>query len=259
MTGIRTFDASPQAALGFLIAQTTHIEANVWARRYPDITYQDFVPVDFSANPWAPSITYFSTDRIGSAKWGTGTMTDFPFSEVERSKFETAVHIAAAGYKYGIEEINQARMLGMNLPGDKAAAARRAYEEMTEKVAFFGDAAKSFKGLTNYVGITTVAAPNGAAASPLWSSKTPNEILNDMNNLVAGIYINSLTTEMADTIVLPLASFSYISVTPVNNLSSMTILEYIKQNNIFTATTGRPLTIKAMRQLDTAGAGATKR
>lgn len=259
MTALRAFDASPQAALAYLVSQITHIESSVWARKYPAITYPEFIPIDNSANPWAPTVTYFSTDMVGSAQWGSGTMTDFPFAEIESTKHETSVHFAATGYKYGLEELNQARLLGRNLTDEKASAARRAYEEKTEGVAFFGDASKGFKGLTNYPGVTAIAAPNGAAASPLWANKTPAEILKDVNDAVAAVYVGSNTVEMADTVILPLASFSYISVTPVSNLSTMTILEYIKANNMFTALTGRQLTIRAMRQLDAAGPAGVKR
>lgn len=255
----RAFDASPQAALGFLVSQVSHIEATVWARRYPAITYSEFVPVDLSANPWAPTVTYYSTDMVGSAKWGSALGQDFPFAETDAAKHETGVHMALIGYKYNLEEINQARMLGRNLPDERASAARRAYEEHVQRVAYFGDTSKGFKGLTNYTGVTTIAAPNGAATSPLWVNKTPNEILADINGIVAGIYISSNTVEMADTVLLPLAGFSHISVTPVSANTTMTILEYIKANNIYTATTGRPLNIRAMRELDGAGAGGTKR
>ena len=56
-----TADA-PQQALSFLISQASHIEQQVWETRYPDITYQDFVPIDNSAPEWVKTVTYFSTD-----------------------------------------------------------------------------------------------------------------------------------------------------------------------------------------------------
>lgn len=252
-------DANPQAALGFLVAQTAHIESQVWAKKYPAITYQDLIPVDTSAHPWAATVTYYSTDIVGKSEWFAGGGQNFPFAETNRSQHETAVHMAAIGYRYDLQELNQARMLGLNLTSDKAAAARRAYEEKVEGVAYLGDAQKGLSGLFNTASIAAAAAPNGVSASPLWINKTPLEILADVNNALTGVYIGSLTVEMADTVVLPLASFAHISVTPVSDLTTMTILEYIKQNNIFTATTGRPLTIRASRHLDTAGAGGTKR
>lgn len=256
---VRSFDAAPQAALAFVQSQTTHIEAGVYARRYPEITYPRFVPVDTSANPWAPTVTYYNMDFIGAAKWGSGQAGDFPFAEIELGKQETGVHMALMGYRYGLEEINVARMQGRNLPSDKAAAAHLAYEQMTQRVAYVGDAAKGFKGLLNYPGITTVAAPNGAGASPLWVNKTPGEILADINGAVAGVYIGSNTVEMADTVLVPLASFAHISVAPVSATSDTTILEYIKRANVYTAITGQPLNIQPMRELDTAGAGGTRR
>lgn len=260
------FDASPQAALGFLQSQVSHIETKVWAKKYPSIVYQDLIPIDTSAHPWAPTITYYSTDMVGAADWHGGSAQDFPFAEVNRRQNQTAVHLAKTGYRYDIQELNQARMVGMDLPDDKAAAARRAYEEKMESVAFLGDAGKSLTGLLNSTAVTTAAAPNGVAgahngnvASPLWTSKTPLEILADVNNALTGMWVASNTIEMADTLLLPLAAFSHIAVTPVSTLSMMTILEYIKTNNVFTATTGRPLTIRALRQLNTAGAGNTGR
>lgn len=253
------FDASPQAALGFLVSQVTHIENQVWAKKYPAITYQDIVPLDFSAHPWAPSVTYYSTDKVGRAEWYAGQGQDFPFAEVNRAQHQTAVHMAATGYKYDVQELNQARMLGMNLTADKAAAARRAYEEKAESVAFVGDTGKGLKGLLNSTAVTAISAANGVSASPLWINKTPAEILNDVNSVVLAVWQGSNTIEMADTVLLPIAAYSYISVTPVSDLSMMTILEYVKTNNVYTAQTGKPLTIRAMRQLDTAGAGGTKR
>lgn len=255
---VRYFDASPQAALGFVVSQTSHIEPGVFARRYPDITYMDNVPLDFSANQWAKSVTYYSSDKRGSAKWFTGKARDFPFVDTEMAKFDTPVHMAAVGYKYDLEEINQARMLGIALDSDRAAAARRAYEEMCEGVAYTGDAAHGWKGLLNYTGITTVASANGAGGSPLWANKTADEITQDVNNLLTGIFTASLTIEMADTLLLPIATLALLGSRRIDN-TTMTVLDYIRANNIFTQTTGRPLTIKALRQLDTAGAGGTKR
>ena len=54
---ISTFDG--QAALGFVLSQTTHIENQVNEVIYGDIQYQDLIPVDTTAHPLAKSVTYF--------------------------------------------------------------------------------------------------------------------------------------------------------------------------------------------------------
>ena len=143
-----TFDA--QAALGFLVSQVSSIEAEVYAIRYADIQYPRLVPVDTSAYPWAKTVTYFTTDQVGQADWMNGDASDMPFAELSRNKYETAVESAKIGYRFSFEEVNQAMMIpGLNLPADKAAAARRAADELVERVVISGDARKGFLGLVN--------------------------------------------------------------------------------------------------------------
>jgi hypothetical protein len=104
---MRTFDA--QAALGFIISQTAHIEASVYAIRYGDIQYPGLIPVDTSAHPFAKTVTYFSSDKAGKADWINGNSDDIPMADVEHTQFETPVLSAGIGYGYGWEEINQAQ------------------------------------------------------------------------------------------------------------------------------------------------------
>jgi hypothetical protein len=102
-------------------------------------------------------------------------------------------------------------------------------------------------------------AQNGQTNSTLWVNKTPDQILFDVNNLLSGIWITTQTIEMADTLLMPLAAYTYITTTRLSNLSDMTILEWMNKANAFTSETGRPLTIRGIRGLDTAGSGGTGR
>ena len=86
-----------------------------------------------------------------------------PFAEIAHTKYETTVEAAKIGYRFSLEEVNQAMMIpGMNLTSDKAAAARRAAEELVEKVVISGDTRKGFLGLVNQTGVPQAAVPNGA-------------------------------------------------------------------------------------------------
>ena len=104
-----TFDA--QAALGFLLSQVTSIESEVYAIRYADIQYPKLVPVDTSGYPWAKTVTYFTYDHVGQADWMNGDASDMPFAELARTKFETTVESAKIGYRYSLEEVNQAMLI----------------------------------------------------------------------------------------------------------------------------------------------------
>ena len=131
--------ADSQQALGFLLQQTTFIEAEVYRIQYPDILYPQLVPVDTSASEWAKSVTYFSLDKVGQADWLDGAATDMRFADVNRNKFEQGIEMAGIGYRYTLEEIGQAMMIpGLNLTAERAEAARRAYEEFMDKLARLG-------------------------------------------------------------------------------------------------------------------------
>jgi len=211
------------------------------------------IPVDTSAHPLAKSVTYFSSDKAGQAGWINGNSDDIPLVSGDRSKFETPVYSAGIGYAYGWEEIQQAQMLGINLSADDANAARRAYEEMIDRIALTGDSTKGFEGLFNTSTVPLVAPINGD-----WGSATADEILADVNNAIMGVHTNTNTVAFADTILMPWSKYNLISTTRLGD-TTMTILEFLRQNNSYTALTGQPLTMRAMRDLDTAGAGNTTR
>lgn len=249
-----------QAALGFLISQTSHIERTVWEKKYPDITYPQFVPVDNSAHEWATSVTYYSTDKTGQANWLHHRANDFPTVDLNRTKHETAVAMAGIGYDYDLEELNQARMLNINLTADKASAARRAYEEMCERVAYVGDTQKGFTGLLNNGSVSAADVADGAgAATTVWETKTVDEVLVDINAALTGIWTASNTIELADTILLPLTSLVFLNNKRLDATMTVTLLEHIKRVNVYTMQTGQPLKVLGLRQLETAGAANTKR
>ncbi|MBX9934540.1 MAG: DUF2184 domain-containing protein [Methylobacterium sp.] len=255
-----------QANLGFVTAQTSHVEAGVYRIKYPDIQYPSLIPVDYSANSWATSVTYWSMDGAGKAKWASGKAFDVPTVGLRSEKFETSVHMSAIGYDYGLEEVNQAKMLGVNLGNEKALIARRVSEEFTDEVALNGDAEKNMKGLYDYPGVPSGAAPAAGADSPTgqtaslkWRDKTPDDIIADFNSLVLGTFVATNTTSMSDTVLLPWDSYLYLSSTPRATGSDMSILEWLVKNNVYTAKYRRPLTISGVRGLETKGAGSTGR
>jgi hypothetical protein len=250
-----------QVAMSFLIRQATLIEPTVYAIRYQDIQYPSLIPVDTSAPEWIQSVTYFSMDSVGQAQWFNGNAHDVPKVELTREKFETTVSMAAIGYGYNIEELGTAQLLGMNLSNDKASAARRIAEEKIDQVAFVGDISKGFSGLVNSSTPTATTAPaDGTASATTFVSKTPDQILRDINGQLTGIFTGTLGAEIADTLLLPYTVLLDLSTRRIDAVNQTTILEWIERNNIYTRTTGGALTIRGVfGYLDTAGASSTKR
>lgn len=255
---IDLYDA--QQALSFLVQQLAYIEPQVYATRYPTIQYPFLIPVDTSAPEWVKTITFYSVDGVGKAQWINHYGKDIPYANDVRSQFNTPVNMAGIGYEYTLEEINQARMIpGMNLTADRAGYARQAYEEFVDGVMMRGDTDVGYNGLINYPGITTVPAPVGVSTFADWPRKTPDEILADINSLLAGIYTGTNTVEWANTVLLPIDRLLYISNLRLTDLSETTVLTYVLRNNAYTAVTGQALTFRGVRGLENAGAGATHR
>lgn len=248
------FMDNPQQALAFLISQTTHIEADVYRIQYPEITYPQLIPVDTSAGEWSKSVTYFSLDKVGSADWFSGMATDMRMADINRNKFEQTIEMAGIGYRYTLEEIGQAMMIpGLNLSNERADAARFAYENFMQSLAESGSASKNFTGLFNNGNVTIVDAVNGASGSPLWIRKTADEIISDVQNSLTGVYEQSLTVEMADTVLLPITCMQLLANTRVPNTYG-NALDYLAKYNLYTQTTGAPLTIRGVLGLEHAGA-----
>lgn len=248
-----TFDA--QAATGFVTSQATHIESAVNATVYPDIQYASLIPVDTSAHPFAQTVTYYSSDIYGKAKWINGNSDDIPLAGTDRAQHKTSVYTAGIGYGFGWEEVGVAMMMGVNLQNDDAMAARRAYEEMVDGVALLGSPEKGFSGFINYPGVTAAAVTTGD-----WEDGTTTEdqILADVNGLILGVANGTNYTSIADTLLLSPGRMNFLATKRLGD-TQMTILEFLRKNNTYTAMTGQPLTIKAVRGLETAGAGQTQR
>ncbi len=248
-----------QANLAFVVKQNSSIEAGVYRHKYPDLNYQELIPVDTSAHPFAASVTYYSMDGAGQAKWINGNGKDIPVANAELEQFETPVHTAGIGYSFGWEEVGRASMLGVALESEKAFYARRAYEEMVYRVALTGDTAKGFQGLFNNSSVTaTNVANDGSGSSRLWTAKSGDLILRDVNSALMGINSATEGTATADTLVMPRERMEYIASTRLGD-TNMTILEFLRQNNVYTAETGVPLTIRGKRGLLTAGDSGTAR
>jgi hypothetical protein len=244
-----------QAALGFVLSQTSHIETQVNETVYPDIQYPNLIPVDTSSHPFAKTVTYYSSDKFGEAKWINGNAGDIPLAGTELAKHETSVYTAGIGYGYGWEEIEQASMLGRSLTADDAMAARRAYEEMVDRVALSGDTTKGFEGLIDHSDVTADSALNGS-----WDggSTTEDEILADINEALLDVASDTLYSSMANTLLLPFAKLNTLATTRLGDTQG-TILQFLRANNTYTAMTGQPLDIRGVRGLETAGDGSTNR
>lgn len=160
--------------------------------------------------------------------------------------------------KYTILELESAAKMGRPIDDQKIDALKLKHQMDIDEQVYVGDAQINVGGLVNSALVTNVAnLPNGAAASPLWSAKTPQEILADVNSALTNVWTASGFAVMPNRILLPPAQFGYISTQLISTAGNQSILKYLLENNILTSSGKGTLTILPAKWLQGAGAGGT--
>jgi len=239
-----------QAALPFVIAQGRNIETRVYQRRYPAFNYAAHVPVVTEGQPWAIGTTFFTVDTAGEAKFLSGAGTDMPFNQVTRDQASHDFAMIGSGWEWNLEEINQAALYGVNLNDTKAMSAADKVERLLNDIAMRGSTEKNWTGLLNSTIVARAdAAASGTGSSTFWANKTVDQILADINGVLSSVRTNTGEVEWADTLRMPPDAFRDLATRRMGAGDGfMTLLEFIRRNNIYTAETGQPLDIQPLRE-----------
>lgn len=246
-----------QQALAFVTAQAYKINQKIYETRYPDWDFGRLIYVDTSGPEWSPGILTYTSDMSGRANWQSGYAKDIPLADVNQDTQTKNFQLAAIGYQWNLEEVNTTMGFpGAGLPDRRARAARLAYMKFMHDLTLKGSPEKGMGGLINYGGVVATNAPaDGTSGSTLWvnaagvGQKTPAQIVRDINIALQGISLATFEAELADTILLPVEAFNYISATPYSATTMETILSFVMRTNLYTMQTTRPLTIRTVREL----------
>lgn len=243
------FDTA-QAALPFVIAQGRNIEARIYQKRYPAYNYSTVIPVVTEGNQWAIGTTFFMVDSAGEAKFLSGAGADMPFNKTTRDQASQDFAMIGSGWEWSLEEINQSALYGVDLPGTEAASAADKVERKLNGVAFSGSTEKNWTGFINSA---VVSRADVATPGTFWPAKTVDQILTDVNDVLSRVATNSLEVEYADSLALPPEAYRRLATIRLGAGDGLlTGLQFVRMNNVYTATTGQPLNIYPVRELATA-------
>jgi hypothetical protein len=258
---VDAFFNDAQVGYAFLTPQLYRIETEVYMTRYPSFDITRFMTVDTSGDMWDVGTVVYSQDDVGQAEYLAGAAFDMPYASSKMSQFNKPYYLAGIGYEWNTQELQRAAKLGRSLSADKARAAKRSADRFIYGLAINGKTPRgeAEKGGTGFVNNGSApsaqVAADGTGSSRLWSTKTADQILRDINAALTAVETGTSETSIADTLVLPTSSYDYIATTPRASGSDMTILSFLKANNM----AGEGLTILKSRELETAGTGSTTR
>jgi len=228
------------------------IKAKTFDVVYADLLFRSLFPVSNEGDPGATHITYQVYDKRGMAKIVNNYAGDLPRADVDGREVTIPVRTLGSSFGYSVKEIKSAMMAGKSLSQMRSNAVKRAFEEKMNDIAFFGDSESGLYGLLTHPNIPTADVPNGAALTPEWSTKTPDEILDDFNSMFTETKALTKDKEIPDTILLPSAQWNLIATKRIDDLN-VTIMNFIIQNSPFVSSADQIKSVPLLAGAGTAG------
>lgn len=246
-----TLDAAESA---FFARQLEYIQSRTYDQKFPPLKARRYIPVNNQVDNAAAVYTFRAYSQFGVAKILASYSDDLPRADVKGQEFSIQIKGLGDSYGYNVQEIRAASRAQVNLDAKKATAARRAVEVLIDQMGFAGDGKTNAMGLSNIPNAGSYVVPAGVGGGTEWSTKTPLEILADLNGIENKIVRDTKENEIPDTLLLPLEQYQLIAVTPMSaTIPDTTILEY------FLRTSQYVKNVDVWDKLDAAGAGGTDR
>lgn len=218
---------------GIIFAQELEtVKARSYDVVYPELTATMVIPVDTSAGTGTETITYYQYDAVGQADIISNYSTDLPRVDLKGDKFTADVKSLGDSYGYSVQDARAAAKAGKPLEQRKANAARRAIDQKINDLAYFGDSKHKIVGLLSHANIPTYTLPtDGTGTTTTFATKTPDQIIRDLNGMVSKMLELTQNTEIPDTMLIDHVTHAYISSTPRSSTSDTTILQFFLANN----------------------------
>lgn len=263
--GLMTFDRATRDSTGsFLngelerLDQTLHMPlvAYTWARDIDlreDVTIADEVSSFTNSSFAAPG----GTSSKGKS-WSAKTVNAITGISLDIGKTANPLTLWAEEVAWSIPELISAEKLGRPVDQQKYAGMQLKWNMDIDEQVYVGDTQLAMVGLfNNDANVTHNAVAVGAGASKLWSKKTPDEILADVNTLLNGTWAASGWAVMPNSLRLPPDQYAYIISQKVSLAGNVSILQFLKENNLVKTSTGTDLDIQPVKWLIGAAAGGT--
>lgn len=263
--GFTTADSTGAYLVGELerLDQTLHepLVAISWDRDIDlreDVTIADEVS-SFTLSTYASAGGLGTGNGIGNGKAWIGKVTDqITGVGVDIAKIPFPLTPWGIEIKYTILELESAAKVGRPIDQQKYNGMKLKHDMDVDEQVYIGDTANGSTGLMNNTLVTNVQNfPNGGQASPLWSLKTPDEILADFNFAVTSVWAASAWAKMPNRILIPPTVFGALSTAKVSNAGNVSVLKYIDENNVVAQSGRGKLEIAPLKWSIGAGVGGT--
>lgn len=263
---LKTFDAATLDSAGvFLVGELERLDQTLNAPLY-DYTFSRDVMFreDVSIADEQSSFTNSTFAAAGGASpagksWIGKDATAIAGLALDIGKTMQPLSLWGMELAWTIPELISAQQLGRPVDSQKYEGLQIKWNMDIDEQVYIGDTTIGAVGLLNNTNVDVANVANGASTSPLWANKTADEILADINAILNRAWANTAYAIVPKKLLLPPLKFGYLVSQKVSNAGNMSILEYVKLNNICTAKNNVPLDIQPVKWLTGRGSGGVDR
>lgn len=162
--------------------------------------------------------------------------------------------------RIGFIDLERGKYIGRSLEEIYETSVRLGYDKYLENNCYLGFEDKGTYGIINSPNVTTQLVTSGASGSSKWLSKTPDEILQDINQAITYVWSKAENDPSAvpNHIIIPYEQYSHIATAKVSEHADKTILTFLEENNI-SSKMGENLVIGATSFCKGSGTSGTDR
>ena len=229
-----------------------------------DFTYHRDIPIrtDVSLGDEYTSFANVDYGMTGSTNgsninWVEKESTVVAIPNIDLAKTRNPFRGVEYACKYTYLELESSMTLGRPIDQMQIKAVQMKHQRDADTMAYIGDTAIAETGLVNNASVTVSNAPNGAGLSPYWANKTPDEILQDINDLITSVWNASGNAIAPSKVLVPTKAMSAL-LKPMTS-TGISVLNYVQQNCIYRAISGNELQIAPVKYLDAAGTSGVGR
>ena len=266
VAGAVAFDAAAVASgNAFLVSELEKRDPEI-RKPLDSFTYPRDIVIDVGGG-WADYVSAMTvgfglTGGSGSGAVQAGGANGTPIVQAALSKGVYKAHAFAVALRVMYQDMMRANFTGRSLDSLLNDGVRMSYDKHKDQNTYVGFSEYETTGLINNPDAPETTVADGATGTATWATKTPQEILEDVNSAITAVWAASAYDESAvpNHILIPYEQYTYILNTPVSStlVTDTTILDYIMKNNVATKA-GKGFFLGATRWCKGAGTGSKDR
>lgn len=214
----------------------------------------------------AMSVGYGVTGGSGASLVQAGGSDGIPIVQANVDKGVYKAHAVALALRVMFQDMQRANFIGRSIDQLVQDGIRLTYDKHMDQNVYTGFAEYNTTGLINNSDATESTVADGASGNGNWATKTPLEILQDVNTALTATWAQAEydLDAIPNHILIPYEEYTYIMNTPFTLVSDGaqvafdSIYDYIKKHNITNAN-GGDLFIGATQWCKGVGTGGTDR